>query len=174
LLNLHTVFDRLTNFIMIHFTLQMREVKIKLASETVEEYQKKMKNHVILRRVLYIGFLVIQTIILSIRLYVRYKREVDLKKKEIPEEVYLIDIIFRTFYFVHEMTVIYIFFHLFRFFTLRRLDLTSEDGSLTTYHKVILSLVFLAGFFNLEQTIMSIVYSVLTRYTHDDPNYSWV
>jgi hypothetical protein len=38
MINIHTVMDRLTNFILMHFTLQMREVKIKLSSETVEEY----------------------------------------------------------------------------------------------------------------------------------------
>ena len=38
MINLHTVMDRLTIFVMMHFTLQMREVKIKLSSESVEEY----------------------------------------------------------------------------------------------------------------------------------------
>jgi len=59
------------------------------------------------------------------------------------------------------MTKLYIFFHLFKFFTLRKLDLTSEDNQLTTYNKVILFVVLLSGFFNLEQTVMSIVYSAI-------------
>lgn len=56
MINLHTVMDRLTNFIMMHFTLQMREVKIKLSSETVQDYQKNIKKHLILRNILYSVF----------------------------------------------------------------------------------------------------------------------
>jgi len=43
MINLHTFLDRLTNFILMHFVLQMREVKIKLSSETPQDYQMNIK-----------------------------------------------------------------------------------------------------------------------------------
>jgi hypothetical protein len=57
---------------MMHFTLQMREVKAKLESQSVYEYLEKMKKHIVMRRVFYTIFFSLQGSILGIRVYVRY------------------------------------------------------------------------------------------------------
>jgi len=121
-----------------------------------------MNKHIILKRVIYSFFFSIQAAILGIRLYVRYKREVQGDDIIPVNPVYLVDLIFRFIYFCYEMVILYIFFRLFQFFLMRKLELSHSDNSLTTFNKVIIALVFLSGFFNLEQTISSIVYSAIS------------
>lgn len=76
--------------------------------------------------------------------------------------MHLVDLIFRFIYFCYETVILYIFFRLFQFFLMRKLELSHSDNSLTAFNKVIIALVFLSGFFNLEQAISSIVYSAIS------------
>ncbi len=66
--------DRITALIVIHFTLLMLDVMIKLKSQTVEEYLKASMRASIFKWGVYISYFVIQLPILGIRFYVRYMR----------------------------------------------------------------------------------------------------
>ena len=119
-INVHAITDRISMIITMHFTLQMREVMIKLRSETVEEHKRDMISHEKLKWVIYASFALLQLPILGIRIYVRYMRYLTQNGNN-KEDLVLVDFIFRIMYLIFELSLLYIFLMLIRFFTMRRL-----------------------------------------------------
>ena len=119
-INVHAITDRISMIITMHFTLQMREVMIKLRSETVEEHKRDMISHEKLKWVIYASFALLQLPILGIRIYVRYMRYLTQNGNN-KEDLVLVDFIFRILYLIFELSLLYSFLMLIRFFTMRRL-----------------------------------------------------
>ena len=119
-INVHAITDRISMIITMHFTLQMREVMIKLRSETVEEHKRDMISHEKLKWVIYASFALLQLPILGIRIYVRYMRYLTQNGNN-KEDLVLVDFIVRIMYLIFELSLLYIFLMLIRFFTMRRL-----------------------------------------------------
>lgn len=119
-INVHAITDRLSMIITMHFTLQMREVMVKLRSETVEEHKRDMISHEKLKWVIYASFALLQLPILGIRIYVRYMRYLTQNGSN-KEDLVLVDFILRIMYLIFELSLLYIFLMLIRFFTMRRL-----------------------------------------------------
>ena len=119
-INVHAITDRISMIITMHFTLQMREVMVKLRSETVEEHKRDMISHEKLKWVIYASFALLQVPILGIRIYVRYMRYLTQNGSN-KEDLVLVDFILRIMYLIFELSLLYIFLMLIRFFTMRRL-----------------------------------------------------
>lgn len=119
-INVHAITDRISMIITMHFTLQMREVMVKLRSETVEEHKRDMISHEKLKWVIYASFALLQLPILGIRIYVRYMRYLTQNGSN-KEDLVLVDFILRIMYLIFELSLLYIFLMLIRFFTMRRL-----------------------------------------------------
>ena len=119
-INVHAITDRISMIITMHFTLQMREVMVKLRSETVEEHKRDMISHEKLKWVIYASFALLQVPILGIRIYVRYMRYLTQNGSN-KEDLVLVDFILRIMYLIFELSLLYIFLMLIRFFTMRKL-----------------------------------------------------
>ena len=104
-INVHAITDRISMIITMHFTLQMREVMVKLRSETVEEHKRDMISHEKLKWVIYASFALLQVPILGIRIYVRYMRYLTQNGSN-KEDLVLVDFILRIMYLIFELSLL--------------------------------------------------------------------
>ena len=160
--------DRLSMLIIIHFTLQMYEVMVKLRSQSLEESAASFKRFTWIKRFIYIYFVVFQIPILLIRFYVRYRRYINCDCN-VGETFDILEFVLRACWLVFELFVLAIFIYLFHYFATRKLQLIKENdetAGFSRFHKIITAMVLVAVIFNLEYSVSSFVYSVIQLVDH--------
>ena len=76
--SIHTIVDRFTVLVMIHFVFQMWAVKTTLECQTFNEQQIETRKQKLISVIVYSGFAVFQSVILGCRIYSIYYRYVKL------------------------------------------------------------------------------------------------